>query len=320
MRVPERLVCLTRSRYEARMSQTRSRSAKGASWTVGHRRPGARGAGAEAAATVPPFLSAPTGFYLLYTPVWVGVVAAVLLGRAIAGWGDREYLLFGIAVAAPIWLWPLWPRHRDAEPGAALARRQGAKLALFITVLSFLQNYFGTPFFARCFGLEYRFPARLSLNGYPVFLSLLTVAYFATYFSVMQAGLRLVERVTARWLADWPRLRLLRRFGVSLVLAYAMAFVETLTMATDLLAGYFAYASKERMLFVGSLCYGTLLFCAQLAYLGIDEAGAATRAELVVEAQKAPRSVRQVLWDALAVSMLVLCFYELFAYLLARLA
>ena len=50
--------------------------------------------------------------------------------------------------------------------------------------------------FTRCFGLEYRFPARIALNGYPVFLSLLTVAYFATYFAVMSAGLRLVERLT----------------------------------------------------------------------------------------------------------------------------
>ena len=58
---------------------------------------------------------------------------------------------------------------------------------------------------------------------------------------------------------------------MTLILAYCMAFVETLTMATDLLAGYFAYASKERMLLVGSLCYGTLLFCSQLAYLRIEE-------------------------------------------------
>jgi hypothetical protein len=208
----------------------------------------------------------------------------VLLQRAFSRWGDPEYLLFGGAIAAPIWLWPLWAARRRTRSAAVSVARQGAKLALFVTLLSFLQNYFGTPFFARSFGLEYRFPARIALNGYPVFLSLLTVAYFGS------------------------ALRLLRRLVVTFVLAYAMAFLETLTMATDLLAGYFAYASKARMLAVGSLCYGTLLFCAQLAYLRIDEA------------RPEERSTGQVVWDALAVSMLVLSLYELFAYLLARFA
>ena len=60
------------------------------------------------------------------------------------------------------------------------------------------------------------------------------------------------------------------------------------------------------MLRVGSLCYGTLLFIAQLAYLRID-----------ADADQ-PTPLRRVLWDALAVSMLALCAYELYAYLLGR--
>ena len=60
------------------------------------------------------------------------------------------------------------------------------------------------------------------------------------------------------------------------------------------------------MLRVGSLCDGTLLFIAQLAYLRID-----------ADADQ-PTPLRRVLWDALAVSMLVLCAYELYAYLLGR--
>lgn len=288
------------------MKQTRSRLAGGSPPVISHRRPGRPMTEPDSAAASSSLLSDPTRFYLLYTPVWTAAVAVVLLQRAFSHWGDAEYLLFGGAIAAPIWLWPLWAARRRTRSGRAASIRQGAKLALFVTLLSFLQNYFGTPFFARSFGLEYRFPAHIALNGYPVFLSLLTVAYFGTYFAVMGAGLRLVERVGDRFLPPSSGLRLLRRLAVTFVLAYAMAFLETLTMATDLLAGYFAYASKARMLAVGSLCYGTLLFCAQLAYLRIDEA------------RPEERSTGQVVWDALAVSMLVLSLYELFAYLLAR--
>jgi cycloeucalenol cycloisomerase len=290
------------------MKQTRSRLGRGSPPVISHRRPGRPISEPDSATVSSSLLSDPTRFYLLYTPVWIAAVAVVLLQRAFSRWGDPEYLLFGGAIAAPIWLWPLWAARRRTRSAAVSVARQGAKLALFVTLLSFLQNYFGTPFFARSFGLEYRFPARIALNGYPVFLSLLTVAYFGTYFAVMGAGLRLVERVSDRFLPPSSALRLLRRLVVTFVLAYAMAFLETLTMATDLLAGYFAYASKARMLAVGSLCYGTLLFCAQLAYLRIDEA------------RPEERSTGQVVWDALAVSMLVLSLYELFAYLLARFA
>jgi len=252
------------------------------------------------AASHEPARQATERWYLLYTPLWVGLVALVLFSGAFSRWDDRAYLLFGVAVALPIWLWPvLKERH------LGITQRHAAKTALYITALSFLQNYFGTPFFTRCFGLEYRFPARIALNGYPVFLSLLTVAYFATYFAVMQVGLRWGERLLPAFgRAPWGAT--VRRVFLTFVLACALAYVETLTMATELLRGYFAYADKQRMLRVGSLCYGTLLFVAQLAYLRID-----------ADAQK-PTPLRRVLWDAFAVSMLVLCAYELYAYLLGR--
>jgi hypothetical protein len=242
-------------------------------------------------------------WYLLYTPLWTGLVAVVLSAGAFARWHDREYMLFGVALCAPICLLPLFK-----ERHLPLFARHSFKTALFITLLSFLQNYFGTPFFARCFGLEYHFPTRLNLNGYPVFLSLLTIAYFATYFAVMQGGLRIVEKLGRRVGAGSlsPRLFLLRRVVVTFLLAYCMAFAETLTMATDLLHGYFAYADKSRMLSIGSLCYGTLLFLAQRSFLRIDPEPAR------------PTPLSTVVGRALGVSMLVLCLYELFAYLIGR--
>lgn len=285
------------SRYVAQMpSKTKPRSLP----LVGARSSAARSHAATLPASSEPARRATERFYLLYTPLWVGVVALVLLSGAFSRWDDRAYLLFGVALALPVWLWPL-----RQERWLGLWQRHATKTAVYITTLSFLQNYFGTPFFSRCFGLEYRFPARIALNGYPVFLSLMTVAYFATYFAVMQGGLRLGERLLPA-LGHTPWATTLRRVLLAFVLACAMAYAETLTMATEHMRGYFAYADKARMLRVGSLCYGTLLFIAQLAYLRIDAEPAQ------------PTTLRRVLWDALAVSMLVLCVYELFAYLLGR--
>lgn len=265
---------------------------------------GQQGATATHGAYFHPAQIAVERFYLLYTPLWTACVALVLALGAFARWGDGEYMVFGIALGAPIWLLPL-VTERHLPP----LSRHSFQTALFITLLSFLQNYFGTPFFARCFGLEYHFPTRWNLNGYPVFLSFMTIAYFATYFAVMHAGLRIVETWGSAAGAGGSALAgRLRRVGVTFVLACALALAETATMATPLMRGYFAYADKGRMLTVGSLCYGTLLFLSQLCFLRIrpgrrgDDAGGAAGA----------------VWDALAVSMAVLAAYELYAFLLGR--
>jgi cycloeucalenol cycloisomerase len=239
--------------------------------------------------------------FLLYTPLWTAVCALVMWSGAFKRWGDVGHMLFGVGMALPLWLAPLF---HDGERGIPLQSRYTVKASVFIALFSFLQNYFGAPLFFRCFGMEYHFHVTWVGNGSPWFLSFLTVAYFSTYFAIMQLGLRRADALLTQ--VHNRRRRLCLRALCCLALGYSMAFAETLTMANEWLRGYFAYADKAQMLMYGSLCYGTLLSIALPLYAGISDKQDAQHAT--------PLSA--VVWQALGANMLVLICYELFANVL----
>jgi cycloeucalenol cycloisomerase len=241
--------------------------------------------------------------FLLYTPLWTAACALVMWSGAFKRWDDRGHMLFGVFAALPLWLAAL---ACPAERGLPLRARYTVKASVFIALFSFLQNYFGSPLFFRCFGMEYHFHVTWLGNGSPWFLSFLTVAYFSTYFAFMQIGLRHVD--AALLPLRGSRLRIALRALCCLALGYSMAFAETLTMANQWLRGYFAYADKTQMLVYGSLCYGTLLSIALPLYAGIgarDDSPEVTPLSTVV-------------WQALGGNMLVLVCYEVFVQVLAH--
>ena len=243
--------------------------------------------------------SATLRFYLIYSPIWIAAVVVTLLTQAFTGWRDLGHMLFGIALGAPILVWPLL-----SERDVPLRQRYSLKAALFVTLLAFLQNYFGTPLFFNQFGLSYHFHVTLLGNGSPWFLSFMTIAYFATYFAVLEIALHAVEK----WLGGVasPGLRGTLRFFAAAALSYFVALLETLTMQNPLLAGYFSYGDKARMMFVGSVAYGTLLLCGLLVFVRIDEN------------PKRKTPLVDVIWQVLGANTLVLCAYEVYAHLLSR--
>lgn len=240
-------------------------------------------------------------FFLLYTPLWVAACVVVMRSGAFKHWRDPGHMALGVFLALPLWVGPFL---FGIERGLPLRSRYTVKATLFILLFSFLQNYFGAPLFFRCFGMEYHFPVTWSGNGSPWFLSFMTVAYFSTYFAVMQCGLRLADARIEHIQGSLLRRGL--RAGACLLLGYSMAFAETLTMANEWLRGYFAYADKTRMLVYGSLCYGTLLSIALPLYARLGEES------------EPPLPLSQVLWQALGANMLVLICYELFATVIGR--
>jgi hypothetical protein len=128
------------------------------------------------------------------------------------------------------------------------------------------------------------------------------VAYFSTYFAVMQRLLRTVESLLGGQLVA-PVGKLLRLLAAA-AMSYAVALLETLFMANEHLSGYFSYADKQRMMWKGSFCYGTLLFVAILVFVRIDED------------EECPTPLTDVIWRALGANTLVLCAYELYAHFL----
>lgn len=250
-----------------------------------------------AALAAPPVKAFVERYFLLYTPLWIAAVAIVLWTQAFTRWGDAGHMALGIGMALPVWLLPL-----IIERERPLLERYSFKAVTFITLFSFIQNYFGAPLFFRYFGMEYHFNVTIVGNGSPWFLSPMTVAYFCTYFAIMQASLRALRRPIAR--VQRARARAVLLVLACMLLGATMAFLETLTMANELLHGYFAYASKTRMLAIGSLCYGTLLAIALPLYARIDEA------------PQQPTPIGALLWQILGSNLLILICYELYGLLL----
>lgn len=231
---------------------------------------------------------------LAYTPIWIAVIGYLMLSRDFARWGDRTHLLFGLALALPLWTLPFLLRA-PADRNRPLLELHATRFGVFIAVTTFVQTYFGTVFFFDQLGMEYHFHVTWLLHRTPLFLYFVTIAYFSTYYVVMQAVMRAVQSLLPR--APRPALLVARA-----AVGYLVAFAETGLMSNDLLRHFFFYRDKSFALFFGSLCYGTLFFITLPEAQRLDERAG----------DPAP-SLRQVAWDALAANLLSLLCYEVFA-------
>src|SRR5262249_42946982 len=124
-------------------------------------------------------------FLLAYSPFWIAIIATCEVTHVFAHWGDVGHLAFGLTLALPIWLIPL------AGPGAAdrgtpIASRHITRLNFFIFVWTFLQMWFGSDLFFDWLGMEYHFHVTWLAHRSPVFLYFVTIAYFSTYYTVLQ--------------------------------------------------------------------------------------------------------------------------------------
>jgi cycloeucalenol cycloisomerase len=239
-------------------------------------------------------------FLLAYSPVWIAVVTTCELTHMFARWGDGAFFALGLVLAAPIWLYPI------LFPGAAdralpIAERHITRLSFFIFVWTFLQVWFGSDLFFDFLGMEYHFPVTWTAHRTPVFLYFLTIAYFSTYYTVLQIIWRAFR-------TRFPSAPVLARIAVLAVLGYAIAFCETSGMATDLMRDYFLYRDKTFTLVFGSLCYGTIFVVTVPLVYRLDEHGQ----------PDGTRTLRSLFWDACAANTVVLIFYAVYAALITR--
>ncbi len=202
-------------------------------------------------------------YWLLYTPVWGLITAVVMLGGFAERWGDLECLVFGFALAAGALAGPLLQKVPE-EAAVPLHRRAGFKMALSVTGLAFALNYSQTPFFWDVLHMHYGFGTRINIQNNPVFLYLVSIAYFATYAALCCATFRALQRFAA------GRRRV---FAASayLLAPLAMAMLETGLNANPFMKSLFCYDDLKLMLWFGTLVYGMAFVLALPMWMAIDE-------------------------------------------------
>jgi cycloeucalenol cycloisomerase len=249
--------------------------------------------------------------FLVYSPLWMVAVAAVMLTGWMKTWNDVGYLAFSIAAGAPAFVIPAL-MHRRFSPDRPWWDSYWLKLNVWVAILVFGGTYFGTHYFFDLMGMRYRFPVHWTFESpvlgrsgqtVPVFMYPLTQAYFVTYFTVMTIAYR---RLRTRF-ALGP----LGRVAVVLVLAYVTAFMETLAMANPLIDDYFEYADRTRMLLWGSWGYAIYFIIGLPLCFGIDEPDR--------DGSLHRWSVGRVAFVALAAYMGILCGLEAWAQLVGPL-
>lgn len=201
--------------------------------------------------------------WLFYTPVWGIACALVMIGGFAEEWRDLELMAFGAtlglgAVALPIVLRSKEERARPLHDATAV------KLAASVVGFAFLYNWLQTPFFFDVLHMHYGFRSTWNFQNNPLFLYLLTIAYFATYSVLVMAAYRLTRRALARWPS-------FGRVAGALLAPFAVAFLETALNANPWMKSLFCYDDTTLALTFGSLAYGLAFVVALPVWIAIDE-------------------------------------------------
>lgn len=138
---------------------------------------------------------------------------------------------------------------------------------MWVAAISYVGNYFWTHYFYQVLGAAYTFPVEWQLNDVPVFLYLITHAYFSFYFTFSTIFLRRL-RTTALYISLPTLLRGAAVAAAVLFLSVATAFGETWTIAG---VPYYTHNDKFLMYTVGSLFYGTYFIVSFPMYYELDE-------------------------------------------------
>ncbi len=202
-------------------------------------------------------------YWLLYTPVWAAISAVVMVGGFADRWGDWQLMVYGVVLAAGAAWGPLAIKGEE-ERGLPLRQRTGFKMLLSVVGLSFGLNYLQTPYFYDVLHMHYGFNTTINIQNNPVFLYLVTIAYFSTYFVLTCMTCRFITALFSRGST------------VGKVVAYAlapfvMAFLETALNANPFIASLFCYDDMAFMLWFGTLSYGLSFVFALPMWMAIDE-------------------------------------------------
>ena len=211
-------------------------------------------------------------FFLMYTPVWMALMALMM----VTGWaqsvGDKVLLIHAAIVALPILIIPaLLNSRKSATPWH---ESYWLKANIYLFVFGFFGNYFGSEYFFDVLGMVYHYPnASTNLDSallgsgeqrVPLIMYFYTHAYFMTYHATANIVLRRLRNLNIPGgIALFP----VMVFAVG----YVWAWAETRAMANPMLAESFYYQDMARMLAYGSAIYAIYFIASFPIYYRIDE-------------------------------------------------
>jgi len=205
-------------------------------------------------------------FFLIYAGVWISIFGSVVVTKAYEDWGDVGYMTIGLVVSVPYVLVPLlFPGAVDRN--LALTERYWLKANVWVAIFSYVGNYFWTHYFYKVLGAAYSFPVAIQLNEVPVFLYLITHAYFMSYFSFSNLLIRYL-RTRKFYRQSGRATRIVSNSLLVFVLSVFTAFMETFTIQS---VPYYTHESKEFMYTVGSVFYGWYFYVAFPMFFEVDE-------------------------------------------------
>lgn len=239
-------------------------------------------------------------FFLLYTPIWIGLMAMMMFTGWAGTWGNTALLLHSLVVALPILIVPMLLARRHPSP-LPWYQRYWFKVNVYLALFSFVGNYFGSEYFFDVLGMVYHFThasttwdAALLGSGkqpVPLIMYFYTHAYFMTYHATANIALRQVQRLRL------PAPTVVLGLAV-FVIGYLWAWAETKAMANPMMAELFYYEKMDLMLRYGSAIYAIYFVASFPIYSLMDE-----------KAQK-PWSLAQAAAGALSAGMITLTLLD----------
>lgn len=205
-------------------------------------------------------------FWTRYTLVWGTLAGIVMLSGLAQTWGDVPLMLFGAVLATGAIVGPL--RLERRREGTGQLRDSAAfKSVASVVLLSFGLNYSQTPFFFDVLHMHYGFDVTVTIDRNPVFLYLLTVPYFATYFVICVTAYRWVRGGLSK--APTP----VRWIAIGLT-PFAVAFLETAMNANPFLEAAFCYDDMTLMYTFGTFTYGLSFVLIMPVWVALSESRA----------------------------------------------
>lgn len=230
----------------------------------------------------------------MYTPVWIfcfGCIVVFRLYESFTAW-TYDIVLGGLAL--PLLLQPiLYPLGPDKN--RPLLQRYSFKANLWISIFSFIGNYWYTHYFFSVLKARYTMPAH-NLNRVPIALYFATHFYFSSYHTFSNALLRKVQTTYQP-----NALRSLLFASVIAVFSYFTAFMETLTISSY---PYYSFEDRDMAFKLGSAFYGIYFIFSFPMFFKLDD-----RIDEILNGTKGSfgMSVWEIVVHSSGCGMMVLC-------------